>query len=152
MIRAFLTALVGIVLLVPFAQAEKKSIDELTCGGGTLKLLTAGKEATVLAIEAKRINVKNGETQSCIGVISIIAGKQKANGYCMVLGPEEGFRLLEFTGSEKRGEGTWKFLYGTEKWKGITGGGKYKIVNRGKPIAKGTFQSCNQVTGTYELP
>lgn len=152
MIRALLTALVGLVLLVPLAQGEEKTIDELICRSGTVTLLFSSKEATILAIDSKNIFVKTGLTSRCNGVISIIAGKRKGNGYCKNLDSDGDFRLVEWTGSGKRGEGTWKYLYGTGKWKGITGGGEYKRVITGKPIAKGTYQSCTRLTGTYELP
>jgi hypothetical protein len=39
----------------------------------------------------------------------------------------------------------WKYLYGTGKWKGITGGGK---ASGTRP---GTFEECEIITGTYEL-
>jgi len=48
-------------------------------------------------------------------------------------------------------EGTWKFIYGTGKSKGITGGGKNWPITKGKSIAPGTSQSCRKATGTYEL-
>ena len=146
-------AVLGFVLAIPAAYAEKKPIDSLNCRSGTVDLLQAGKEATVLALEMKGINPKTGETQRCIGVISIIAGKRMGSGYCKtIVDPKGDFTLVEWTSSGKRGEGTWKYLYGTGKWKGVTGGGEYKTAKRGKPIAKGTFQTCIRITGTYELP
>ena len=60
--------------------------------------------------------------------------------------------FVEWTGSGKRGEGTWKYLYGKGKLKGITGGGNWMVVKRGKSVAKGTFQNCIRVTGTFDLP
>ena len=151
MIRTIIVGFLAVGLLVPLVQAEKKH-DDLVCRAGTVKLLMVGKEATVLAIEMTGIGSKTGETSTCIGVISIVGGKRKGNGYCKIMNSKGDFKLEEWTSSAKRGEGTWKYTYGTGKWKGITGGGGYVTAKRGKPIAKGTFQSCFRVTGTYELP
>ena len=151
MIRIILTAVMGLVLLVPGVQAQKKSIDELNCNVGTITMLLASKEATVLAFEQKGLNTKTGVTQYCVGVISIIAGKYTGNGFCKKENQKGEITISEFT-VPKSGEGTWKYLYGTGMYKGITGGGKYKRVTRGKPIAKGTYQSCTKSTGTSEVP
>ena len=145
-------AVMGLVLLVPGVQAQKKSIDSLLCRSGNFKLLFASKAATIFAIDHKAINVKSGETQSCNGTISIIGGKFAGGGYCKSIYPDGDISLVSWTASTKRGEGTWKFLYGTGKWKGVTGGGVYKEVTRGKPLAKGTYIGCVKSTGTYEGP
>ena len=151
MIRFLLMAVMSLVLLVPAVQAQKKSIDSLICNVGTLTMLLASKEATVLALEQKGLNSKTGMTHYCVGVLSIIAGKWTGNGFCKDENQKGEITITEFTVS-KSGEGTWKYLYGTGMYKGITGGGKYKRVTRGKPIAKGTYQSCSRLTGTSEVP
>jgi hypothetical protein len=157
MIRAFAVVLVGLALLVPAAQAEKKSLDIISCRSGTATLLSASTEATVLYVDAKGITVNSNDkifqnqTGRCIGVISIINGKRTGNGYCKYMDPDGDFTLTEWTGSGKRGEGTWKYLYGTGKWKGVSGGGTYENAARGKPIAKGTYQRCGRAKGSYEL-
>ena len=148
MIRTIIVAVIAVVLFVPVAQAGKK-YEVVHCRSGVPTLLTAGKGATVVAIEMKGISPQSGQTSQCFGLTSIIGGKRKGKGFCKTIDPDGDFNLLEWTGS-KRGEGTWKFIYGTGKWKGITGDGKYKVVKRGK-VAKGTFQMCVQETGTYEL-
>ena len=151
MIRFLLMAVMSLVLLVPAVQAQKKSIDRLICNVGTITMLLASKEATVFAIEQKGLNTKTGVTQYCVGVISIIAGKYTGNGFCKNENQKGEINISEFTVS-KTGEGTYKYIYGTGVYKGITGGGKYKRVTRGKPIAKGTYQSCTKSTGTSEVP
>jgi hypothetical protein len=45
----------------------------------------------------------------------------------------------------------WDYIYGTGKWKGVKGGGTVKYVTNGKPIVEGNFQSCIEVSGTYEV-
>lgn len=46
---------------------------------------------------------------------------------------------------------TWRFLEGSGKWKGITGGGKALPLTNAKPILPGTAQGCLRATGTYEI-
>jgi hypothetical protein len=43
-------------------------------------------------------------------------------------------------------------IYGTGKWKGITGSGKFEVISRGKSMELGTFHGCVRDTGTFELP
>ena len=50
------------------------------------------------------------------------------------------------------GEGTFVFLSGTGKYKGIQGGGFYKRVGTGKPSVAGTLQVCTREWGKYTLP
>ena len=45
-----------------------------------------------------------------------------------------------------------KFLQGTGKYKGITGGYKSQVFARGKPVMPGTYQWCRKIKGTFELP
>ena len=158
MLRASVIALLGLAFLAPVTQAGKKSLEITACRSGTVTMLSASKEATMLIIDSKGVTVPGGpsiydnHSNRCIGVISIIKGKRTANGYCKFMSPNGDYNLLEWKGSGKSGEGTWKYLYGTGKWKGIKGGGKYKRIARGKPIAKGSYQQCLRVTGKYELP
>ena len=50
-------------------------------------------------------------------------------------------------------EGTWKFLHGTGKWQGITGGGPIGApVASGKPISEDTFQVCQRAKEIFNLP
>ena len=147
----------GFVLSVPAALAEEKQMDIISCRSGAATVLSASKEATVLIVDSKGINAPEstalfaGTTNRCIGVVSIVNGKRTENGYCKYLAQNGDYNLLEWTGSGKRGVGTWKYIYGTGKWKGVKGGGEYKTIMRGKPIAKGTYQFCLRATGTYEL-
>lgn len=162
MIRTFITALavilLGSTLLAASAFAEKISMDWINCRAGTIKLLTASKEATVYALEFTGITVPTGnkvfdnQTHICVGSISIINGKGSGGGFCKYMDPDGDFTLLEWTRSATSPAGTWKYLYGTGKWKGIKGGGDYMGASAGKPIEKGTLQICTRATGSYELP
>ncbi len=57
----------------------------------------------------------------------------------------------EFSEDSESGGSTWKFFYGTGKWKGIKGEFKGKIVMSGKPIVEDTSQLCEKSVGWIEL-
>jgi hypothetical protein len=48
--------------------------------------------------------------------------------------------------------GTWAFLGGTGKWKGVTGSGTYQHVSSSKPRPDGTGEGCTTHSGKYTLP
>jgi len=72
------------------------------------------------------------------------------HGYSKFMDPDGDIVILDYSQIGK--EATTKFLQGTGKWKGITGGGKAWSITSGKPITAGTSQGCNRQTGTFELP
>lgn len=81
-----------------------------------------------------------------------MAGKMTALTYSKMMDPDGDFVIAEVTMAPGETEGSFKFLYGTGKWKGIKGGGKATNIARGKPITPGTVQQCGRWTGTFELP
>jgi hypothetical protein len=51
------------------------------------------------------------------------------------------------------GSGPWRFVTGTGKYAGISGGGEFKPMRQFPPaISQGKAVTCNIVTGTYKLP
>jgi hypothetical protein len=46
---------------------------------------------------------------------------------------------------------TWKFIGGTGKYDGITGGGAYRDFTPLPTIVPDTYQQCPVATGTYEI-
>ena len=87
----------------------------------------------------------------CLGTSSTENGVQNSVSYCKYMDAEGDLIVGKGIRSEK--EGTWKFLYGTGKWQGITGGGSIGVpVASGKPISEGTFQVCQTAKGTFSLP
>jgi hypothetical protein len=145
------------MMLASIAEAQEKPLDFTVCRSGTVTpLLPPSKDATVFSVDATGITVNSSDkmfenqTSRCLGVGSNIAGKSAGNGYCKYVDPDGDVNVLAFT-SDKPGEGTWRFVHGTGKWHGARRAGSFKFFTRGKPIAEGTTQSCNRVTGTYEL-
>jgi hypothetical protein len=85
-----------------------------------------------------------------VGTVKIESGKYSSRYYGKYMSPEGDIIIGE--GGRDGDEGTWKFIGGTGKWKGITGGGTNKTVPNIKPIKKGTTQGCSIATGTFQLP
>lgn len=147
----------GLVMFIPVAQAEQP-YDLTACGSGTITLLSTSKELTVYSIEGRGIvqdNLKSklfdGCTWHAVGVVLIMDGKKTGLMYTKVMDPDGDFFVSKSTyvGPDER---TGKILHGTGKWKGITGGGKSRVIIRGKPITPGTVQACSRTTGTFKLP
>ncbi len=79
-------------------------------------------------------------------------GKERIrHGFCKHMDQDGDFTLIEYP-ADPNNRFTWKYIGGTGKFKGITGGGEWELTRRGKPIEPNTFQFCIRVTGTYELP
>ena len=146
----------GLAIFTPVAHAETP-FDITCCYAGEAKLISGSKELTVLGVEVRGIFHSNHENKAlnnmtlhCIGVFRIMSGKGTSIAYCKGMDPD-GDVIVQ----EHRRDGpkiTWKFLQGTGKYKGITGGGTGKVVARGKPITPGTTQGCSRVIGTFQMP
>jgi hypothetical protein len=141
------------------ANAEEKPINIVSCRSGTTIMLTADKELVVYGYEVKGIDqdlnadkIFKNYTHMCVGSTRILAGETLTKGYCKYMAPDEDFFIVSYDGLMGKEPLPWEYIYGTGKWKGVTGGGTVKVIAMGKPIAEGTFQYCIEVTGTYNLP
>lgn len=146
----------GLLFFVTMVHAEQP-YDITNCWSGESKVLFASKELVVMGYELKGIARDNLEAKSfdnmsfqCVGISKIVAGKTSGSSYCKFMDLDGDYTVGETTSSGA--EGNWKFLHGTGKWNGVTGGGKMMYITKSKPIEEGTFQNCNRATGTYELP
>jgi hypothetical protein len=84
-----------------------------------------------------------------MGMVRIENGKAYWSQYRKYQDPDGDTFVAELSGIGN--EGTYKFMKGTGKWTGITGGGKAWRTTGGKSIMPGTQQYCGKSTGTYEL-
>jgi len=107
-------------------------------------------------VESKGIIMSNPEGRlfhnyayQFIGVGYGPPGAPVGFGYFKATDPDDSFVIAEFSGPTS--DLSFKFLQGTGKWKGVTGGGKAVRVAMGRPIAPGTNQGCVRFTGTLEL-
>jgi len=144
------------ILFTVTAQAEQP-IDCLVCSSGTMTTIVESEGLTIISFESKGIVLDNtqskffdSDTVHSVGLMKIDKGKLTGSFFNKHMDPSGDFYVLE--GSLVSGtELDWKFIYGTGKFKGITGSGKSLRITKGKPISPGTSQGCTKVTGTYEL-
>ena len=149
------TIVLGLVIYIPVVQAET-SYDLNNCYSGTATDLYRTKELTILTVDAKGIALSNNESKifgnstfHSTQVLQIVNGEWKRFGHTKFMDPDGDYFFVEVTGGKNADI---RFLYGTGKWKGITGTGKFERIARGKAIEPGTFQGCVRNTGSFELP
>jgi hypothetical protein len=87
-----------------------------------------------------------------LGVMEIQGKNITLHGHLKYLDPDGDFVIFRYSRNPGEKGSTTTLLYGTGKWKGITGGGKAMRIATGKPIAEGTAQFCNNHKGTFTLP
>jgi hypothetical protein len=142
-------------LFILAAQAQQP-MDMMSCGSMTVTTTVASEELTIMGFDGKGINLDNmasktfdNMTYHTVGVFKVEGGKITGIMYAKYMDPSGDLFVVEVfqVGMER----DWKYLYGTGKWKGVTGGGKAFPFTKGKPISPGTSQTCTKITGTYEL-
>ncbi|MEX1329910.1 MAG: hypothetical protein AB1Z29_24180 [Desulfobacterales bacterium] len=145
----------GLVIHTPVAQAETP-YDITNCYYGKLTKLYDDKELTILTTDVRGIARSNHENKvfdNCsfhsVQIIQTINDKVTRSGHTKFLDPDGDYFFVEVSGGKAA---TVKFLYGTGKWKGITGTGKFERLARGKSMEPDTFQGCVRNTGMFELP
>ena len=154
----------GLAMFIPVAQAEQP-FDITDHFYATVTILSASPELTIFQSDVKGIvrdNLENKTfdnlTSHCLRIARISAGKLTGTTFSKSTDSDGDFFITGSTSDAVPAaavESTWKFLSGTGKWKGITGGGKGKFIfmTRGKQqISPTTFQGYLRMTGTYELP
>jgi hypothetical protein len=157
--RAICTlGIVGIftfILFIVTAQAAEP-IDCVVCQDMTMTTIVQTGDLIIMGYETKGIVLDNtaskfwdNATVHAVGIMKIDKGKLTGSSINKHVDPNGDFYVLE--GSLTGMESDWKFIYGTGKFTGITGGGKSIRFTKGKPVSPGTSQSCVKVTGTYEL-
>jgi hypothetical protein len=151
-------AIIGFVTLFSFTITAKaqQPIDCLLCQNMTMTTIVETGDLIIMGFEGKGIVLDNTEskffdnsTVHLLGQIKIDKGKATGSFIGKYLDPSGDFYVIE--GSQVGAELDWKFIYGTGKFKGITGAGKSIRFTKGKPVSPGTSQVCSKITGTYEL-
>jgi hypothetical protein len=147
-----------IFTFIPFivtAQAEQR-FECVLCSNMTTTTIVESADLIIMGFESKGIVLDNSgskffdnDTVHGVGLITIEKGKVTGTFFNKHLSPNGDFYVLG--GSWVGSEVDWKFIYGTGKFNGITGGGKSIRFTKGKPVTPGTSQTCSKVTGTYEL-
>lgn len=147
----------SLFLLFSMAQADEP-YDLTMCSSGQVSMLLETKDLVLFSTQGDGITMSNHENNKfhglsyrCIGSHKFAEGVLHQVVYCKFM--EVDGDLVVAEGINTGNEGTVKFLYGTGKWQGITGGGSMGVpVARGKPISEGTYHVCTRAKGTYKLP
>jgi hypothetical protein len=158
-IAAFLTAGAVITfclaIFIPVTQAEQP-YDFTSCHSGTIKTLYSSKEMTILSGEGWGIITSNHEDKAfdnctfhVMTLIQVMGEKITETGYYKLMDPDGDLVIAETTriGTESIS----RFLHGTGKYKGITGGGKSQRIVFGR-IPPNTAAACSRSVGTFKLP
>ena len=155
-----LICIFSLYIFVPFAQAETP-FDITSCLTGPATVLSPSKELVILGVEFKGIIMSNHENKifdnfitHFVGVSRIMAGQVDGRGYTKLTDLDGALIFTETTAFGPVGQPTWKwkFLYGTGKWKGITGSASVLPITKRSPLVEGTWRACYKITGTFELP
>jgi len=146
-------------LLASGASYAQQSYENMTCRAGTVTMIAQAEKLFVWALDHRGVTQSkdpsdpfHGFTQRCVGTVANVEGKLSANGWCRSVDPKTGdWTLVDWTGSDKPGHGTWSFRYGTGKWKGASGGGTYEPTGPTRPVEAGTYQNCVIIKGTIKF-
>jgi hypothetical protein len=118
--------------------------------------IVESEDLVIMGYESKGIVLDNTEskffdnsTVHLADLIKIDKGKWIGIFLGKYMEPSGDFYVIEtsLVGTEQ----DWKFIYGTGKFKGITGAGKAFRSTKGSPVSPGTLQGCTKISGTYEL-
>ena len=155
------TVVLSAIMFVSVAQAQQP-LDITDSFFATYKSLTESKELAIVSSEVWGIVTSNNEnkafddmTSYCFAVRKFVAGEQrKSLTYTKFMDKDGDFFVVETIrdGTETGPEGTWTFLEGTGKWKGIKGGGKAWFSGRGRAQTASTAQGRVRMKGTYDVP
>jgi hypothetical protein len=149
----------SVIISIPAAQAEQP-FDITLCGSTTsTAVLMESAELKINTFEGKgiaRSNIESKSFDNCsyhlLGVAYIAGEKATMYGHAKFMDPDGDIVVQEnFRPFGSKAEATWKFIYGTGKWKGIKGSGKSRRAATAKPITPDSLQHCMRMTGTYEL-
>jgi hypothetical protein len=148
--------ILGVIIFVSIAHAQQP-VDITDTWLAKVNTLSESKELVLLSSEVWGITSSDNKifdnmTSRCVAVRKVVDGKpQKSLLYSKFMDNDGDYFLLETIG-EGAPQGTWTFLGGTGKWKGIKGGGKAWWTARVKSQMPDAMQGRLKMTGTFELP
>lgn len=141
----------------PMSWAAEAAYDFSVCTHSRTTLIEGSADLVAFGVESWGVvstsTTKEWEnaTTRCAGYIRVMAGKQVGKGVCkwILATGDTGTGEWEYPAA---GEPSWRWLVGTGKLKGISGGGTFKALTSAKPVEPGTSQGCRRDWGNYTLP
>ena len=140
------------------ARAGQTEYSGTFCARFVTTMIQAGPDITALNMESWGVQTPDSAfkpwanaTNHCVGNLLILDGKPTERGQCVWTDSDGDTFIGSFLGEAGK-PGSWTFLGGTGKWKGVSGGGVYQHVSSSKPRADGTGEGCTTHSGRYALP
>jgi hypothetical protein len=150
--------ILGLVMFIPVAQAQRQEFEYISCTASASNVVHSSPEMAISSYDAKSIvrsthgsKLFDNFTAQTVGIVKMEGGKWSWHALNKGMDPDGDFLFSEGIGDSESGT-TWKYLYGTGKWKGVKGERKSKAITTGKPIVPGTGQFCEKHVGWIELP
>ena len=163
MLKLAAAAIVGLALVQTPTTSEAAELaksggyDITNCWSGTSNAILHSKAHIALSYTltgTARSNKPGGpfdkQSFQCVGIVRVMQGTATADGICEYVDADGDKTLGQVTRTGNPG-GEWRFINGTGKYAGITGGGAYKYLGRYPTVRKGHFQGCGRATGAYKL-
>jgi hypothetical protein len=154
---AMTVVILGLLIFVPAAQAERQEWEGISCFSTTNTPLQASPgEIYSGSFEGKGIFRATSKpyyetTFRFVGVVKGQGGKWTWNGFTKSMTSDGDFIIWEFSGDSAGGSAPAKIIYGTGKYKGAKGEQTVTRITKGKPIVEGTEQACEKIVGWTEL-
>jgi hypothetical protein len=150
----------GIALLFVYfgaASADEFPYDLRGCGTGEVTIIDKAGDMMIGQTITRGVTESippdaafDNMTYECRTVWHTSEGGTEFSNRCTFVDPD-GDKTFGMSSGHSKGW-QWKFLGGTGKWKGITGGGPAERVGRYGRISPTLQGSCWRGKGTYKLP
>jgi hypothetical protein len=146
--------ILGLVMFVPVAQAERQSFEGISCGVNN-QTWVQSDGIYIGSFEGKGI-FRNTTDPTDIasyqqsGVFKGVGGKWSWNGFSKTKRPNGDLSIWELTGDSTSGS-SMKLIYGTGRYKGAKGEQKSTMIANANPIVPNTEQMCYKIVGWIEL-
>jgi hypothetical protein len=131
--------------------------DVTTCWSGEANELSYSKEHSASIYEMTGTVLSNppgglfhNSAFRCVGMSTALAGKRSNTTLCESIDPD-GDRRLSYFFLGNDGKTMRENVTGTGKYEGMVATGDVQQFGRFPVIKPGTFQGCNQQSGTYQL-
>lgn len=146
--------ILGFVIFVPVAQAERQEFEGISCVVNTTTWVQTA-DIYIGSFEGKGIFRNTTDPSDIasfqqIGVVKGAGGKWTWNGFNKNKRPNGDLSIWELSGDAASGS-VLKLIYGTGRYKGAKGEQKTRVIANSNPIVPGTEQVCYKVVGWIEL-
>jgi hypothetical protein len=155
---AMIVVILGLVMFVPVAQAERQEIEGIVCVSNTnTPVQSTPGQIYIASFDGKGIfqsthqnKLENNNTIHQIGVMKTVGAKLVWNGLYKTMRPDGDYAIYEFSGDTASGSIS-KMIYGTGRYKGAKGESTSIFITTGKPIVQDTNQNCQKSVGWIEF-